>query len=206
LNETPSVYEVNGNMIRVVITGNPGVGKHTCAKFVSEKLGKAKIIDINQVILGNNAIALRANGVNGHEEIDVKKTKGLMLEEIKKAKDVVIVGHLAPYVLNKTGIDLVAVLRRSPYQLAKIFRQRKYSPMKMSENLAAEILGITLYDSLERFGKKRVAELDATGKTPQNIAEDVISKLKKKSKKRIGIVDWLSLVHEKGDAQKFLEY
>lgn len=206
MNETPSVYEVNGNMIRVVITGNPGVGKHTCAKFVSEKLGKAKIIDINQVILGNNAIALRANGVNGHGEIDVKKTKGLMLEEIKKAKDVVIVGHLAPYVLNKTGIDLVAVLRRSPYQLAKIFRQRKYSPMKMSENLAAEILGITLYDSLERFGKKRVAELDATGKTPQNIAEDVISKLKKKSKKRIGIVDWLSLVHEKGDAQKFLEY
>jgi adenylate kinase len=78
--------------------------------------------------------------------------------------------------------------------------------MKMRENLAAEILGITLYDSLERFGKKRVVELDVTGKTPQNIADDVVSKLKKKSKKRIGIIDWLSLVYEKGDAQKFLEY
>lgn len=206
MNETPSVYEVKENLIRVVITGNPGVGKHSCAKFVSEKLGKAKIIDINRVILGNNAVALRANGVNGLGEINVKKTKGLMLEEIKKAKDVIIVGHLAPYVLNKTGIDLVAVLRRSPYELAKIFRQRKYSPMKMRDNLAAEILGITLYDSLERFGKKRVAELDVTGKTPQDIAEEVVSKLKKKSKKRIGIIDWLSLVHEKGDAQKFLEY
>jgi adenylate kinase len=206
LNETPSVYEVKENMIRVVITGNPGVGKHSCAKFVSEKLGKAKIIDINRVILANNAVALRADGVDGLGEIDVKKTKGLMLEEIKKAKDVIIVGHLAPYVLNKTQIDLVAVLRRSPYELAKIFRQRKYSPMKMRDNLAAEILGITLYDSLERFGKKRVAELDVTGKTPQDIAEDVVSKLKKKSKKRIGIIDWLSLVHEKGDAQKFLEY
>jgi adenylate kinase len=206
LNETPSVYEVKENMIRVVITGNPGVGKHSCAKFVSEKLGKAKIIDINRVILANNAVALRADGVDGLGEIDVKKTKGLMLEEIKKAKDVIIVGHLAPYVLNKTQIDLVAILRRSPYELAKIFRQRKYSPMKMRDNLAAEILGITLYDSLERFGKKRVAELDVTGKTPQDIAEDVVSKLKKKSKKRIGIIDWLSLVHEKGDAQKFLEY
>lgn len=206
MNETPSVYEVKENMIRVVITGNPGVGKHSCAKFVSEKLGKAKIIDINRVILANNALSLRANGVDGLGEIDVKKTKGLMLEEIKKAKDVIIVGHLAPYVLNKTRIDLVAVLRRSPYELAKIFRQRKYSPMKMRDNLAAEILGITLYDSLERFGKKRVAELDVTGKTPQDIAEDVVSKLKKKSKKRIGIIDWLSLVHEKGDAQKFLEY
>jgi adenylate kinase len=193
-------------MIRVVITGNPGVGKHTCAKFVSEKLGKAKIIDINRVILGNNAMASPTSSVNGLGEIDVKKTKELMLEEIKKAKDVVIVGHLAPYVLKKTGIDLVAVLRRSPYQLAKIFRERKYTPKKMRDNLAAEILGITLYDSLERFGKERVAELNATGKTPQNIAEDVVSKLQKKSRKQIGIIDWLSLVYERGDAQKFLEY
>lgn len=193
-------------MIRVVITGNPGVGKHTCAKFVSEKLGKAKIIDINRVILGNDAIASPTSTVNGLGEIDVKKTKELMLEELRKAKDVVIVGHLAPYVLKKTGIDLVAVLRRSPYQLAKIFRQRKYTPTKMRENLAAEILGITLYDSLETFGKERVAELNATGKTPENIADDVVSKFQKKSRKQIGIIDWLSLVYEKGDAQKFLEY
>jgi len=193
-------------MTRVVITGNPGVGKHTSAKFVSEKLGKAKLIDINRVILSNNAVTSPTSAVNGIGEIDVKKTEKLILEEIKKTKDVVIVGHLAPYVLRPTGIDLVAVLRRSPYQLAKIFRQRKYTPMKMKENIAAEILGITLYDSVETFGKERVAELDTTGKTPQDIAKDIVSKLQKKSRKQIGIIDWLSLVYEKGDAQKFLEY
>jgi adenylate kinase len=193
-------------MTRVVITGNPGVGKHTCAKFVSEKLGKAKMIDINRVILSNNAVTLPTSAVNGIGEINVKKTEKLILEEIKKTKDVVIVGHLAPYVLRTTGIDLVAVLRRSPYQLAKIFRQRKYTPMKMKENIAAEILGITLYDSVETFGKERVAELDTTGKTPQDIAKDIVSKLQKKSRKQVGIIDWLSLVYEKGDAQKFLEY
>jgi len=193
-------------MTRVVITGNPGVGKHTCAKFVSEKLGKAKLIDINRVILSNNAVTLRTSAVNGIGEIDVKNTEKLILEEMKKTKDVVIVGHLAPYVLRTTGIDLVAVLRRSPYLLAKIFRQRKYTPMKMKENIAAEILGITLYDSVETFGKERVAELDTTGKTPQDIAKDIFSKLRKKSRKQIGIIDWLSLVYEKGDAQKFLEY
>lgn len=192
-------------MTRVVITGNPGVGKHTCAKFVSEKLGKAKLIDINRVILSNNAVTLPTSGMNGIGEIDVKKTEKLILEEIKKTKDVVIVGHLAPYVLRTTGIDLVAVLRRSPYQLAEIFRQRKYTPMKMKENIAAEILGITLYDSVETFGKERVAELDTTGKTPQDIAKDIVSKLQK-SRKQIGLIDWLSLVYEKGDAQKFLEY
>lgn len=191
-------------MIRVVITGNPGVGKHTCAKFVSEKLGRAKIIDINSVVLNNEAV-LSTNAVNGLE-INVKKTYKLLLEEIKKAKDVVIVGHLAPYVLRPTRIDLVVVLRRSPYELGKIFLQRKYTPMKMRENIASEILGITLYDSLETFGRERVVELDVTEKTSKEIADDVISKLHKKSRKQIGSIDWLSLVYEKGDAQKFLEY
>ena len=64
-------------MTRVVITGNPGVGKHTCAKFVSEKLGKAKLIDINRVILSNNAVPLPTSAVNGIGEIDVKKTESL---------------------------------------------------------------------------------------------------------------------------------
>jgi adenylate kinase len=192
-------------MTRLVITGNPGVGKHTCAKFVSEKLGRTKIIDINSIVLNNKAAVLPRNAVNGIE-INVKKTQQLLLEEIKKAKDVVIVGHLAPYVLGPTGIDLVAVLRRSPYQLGKIFLQRKYTSMKMRENIATEILGITLYDSLETFGRERVVELDVTKKTSKEIADDVISILHKKSRKQFGSIDWLSFVYEKGDAQRFLEY
>jgi len=48
--------------------------------------------------------------------------------------------------------------------------------------------------------------LDTTGKNSQDIAKDIVSKLQKKSRKQIGIIDWLSLVYEKGDAQKFLEY
>jgi len=155
--------------------------------------------------LNNKVAVLRSNALNGIE-INVKKTHELLLEEIKKAKDVVIVGHLAPYVLGPTGIDLVVVLRRSPYQLGEIFLQRKYTSMKMRENIASEILGITLYDSLETFGRERVVELDVTEKTSKEIADDVISKLRKKSRKQIESIDWLSLVYEKGDAQKFLEY
>ena len=78
--------------------------------------------------------------------------------------------------------------------------------MKMRENIASEILGITLYDSLKTFVRERVVELDVTEKTSPEIADDVISKLHKKSRKQIESVDWLSLVYEKGDAQRFLEY
>lgn len=192
-------------LTRIVITGNPGVGKHTCARFVSKQLGNITIIDINEVIVGNTTLHAD-NDVCKGIEIDITKARKLLQSEIDKTKDSVIVGHLAPYVLRSSGIDLVLVLRRSPYELTKIFQQRRYSSHKMKENVSAEILGITLYDSLRTFGKKKIAELDATAKIPQDLAIEVISILRKKSRNQIGIVDWLALVYEKGDVQKLLEY
>jgi broad-specificity NMP kinase len=59
---------------------------------------------------------------------------------------------------------------------------------------------------LRTFGERRIVELDVTGRTPQDIAADIISNLQKKSKKQLGIVDWLAAVYERGDAQKLLEY
>jgi adenylate kinase len=129
-----------------------------------------------------------------------------MADELKTANDLVIVGHLAPYILKPVGIDLVIVLRRSPYELINAFKERKYISEKLRDNIASEILGISLYDALKNFGKNKIAEFDTTKKTPENTADEIIFLLQKKSKRRIGIVDWLSLVYEKEDVQKFLEY
>ena len=192
-------------MTRIVITGNPGVGKHTCARFVSKQLGNITIIDINEVIVSTTTLRAYNDDCKGLE-VNIKKARKLLQSEIDETQDAVIVGHLAPYVLRSSGIDLVLVLRRSPYELTEIFQQRMYTPHKMKENVTAEILGITLYDSLRTFGKKKIAELDATAKIPQDLAIEVISILQKKSRNQIGIVDWLALVYEKGDVQKLLEY
>ena len=192
------------SQIRLAITGNPGVGKHTSAKFLCEKLGGLKIIDINKVIIDNNAFLLN-DDLYG-KEVDRKKTLKLIRDELKKGGDIVIIGHLVPYVLKPDGIDLVVVMRRSPYEIIKTFEDREYSPEKIRENVASEILGISFYDALKTFGKSKVIEFDATGKTPQQSAEEIVSLLQNKLKRKIGMVDWLSLVYEKGDVQKFLEY
>jgi adenylate kinase len=192
------------SQIRLAITGNPGVGKHTSTKFLCEKLGGLKIIDINKIIIDNNAFLLN-DDLYG-KEVDRKKTLKLIRDELKKGGDIVIIGHLVPYVLKPDGIDLVVVMRRSPYEIIKTFEDREYSPEKIRENVASEILGISFYDALKTFGKSKVIELDATGKTPQQSAEEIVSLLQNKLKRKIGMVDWLSLVYEKGDVQKFLEY
>ncbi len=190
---------------KLVITGNPGVGKHTSAKSVIEKIGSGSIIDINKLAISHDAI------LNKHSkyglEVDTKKLAKLLALQLRGSRDLtIIVGHLAPYVLKRSDIDLVTVLRRSPYDLIRIFKQRKYSVDKIRENVASEIIGVSLYDSLRSFGKEKVAEVDTTSKKPEDVAMQIILALDQKIANEIGIVDWLSMVHEKGDLQKFLEY
>jgi adenylate kinase len=186
--------------LKLVITGNPGTGKHTCAKIIAEKKG-IEIIDINRVAIDNGAIAKKTGrGL----EVDVKKLDRLLARMIKSKKDQVIVGHLAPYVIKPAGISMVAVLRRSPYELEKTLEKRGYSGDKVRENLASEILGVSLYDAIKRFGKRKVAEFDTTNRTPEQTAEEIIAALRKKPKP--AGIDWLAEVSERGDMQKFFEY
>ena len=190
--------------LRFVITGNPGVGKHTTAKIIAEKIN-ADIIDINDVAIDNNATGKKTDlGL----DVDVKRLVRLLEKQLKAERDLVIVGHLAPYVLKPVGISLVAVLRRSPYELEKTLKKRGYSVDKVRENVASEILGTSLYDSLQTFGKRKVAEFDTTGKTQKETTDEILAALQKKSKsksKLIGI-DWLNLVSEKGDMRRFFKY
>lgn len=190
--------------LRFVITGNPGVGKHTTAKIIAEKIN-ADIIDINDVAIDNNATGKKTDlGL----DVDVKRLVRLLEKQLKAERDLVIVGHLAPYVLKPVGISLVAVLRRSPYELEKTLKKRGYSVDKVRENVASEILGTSLFDSLQTFGKRKVAEFDTTGKTPKETTDEILAALQKKSKsksKLIGI-DWLNLVSEKGDMRRFFKY
>ena len=191
----------------MVITGNPGVGKHTSAKIIAEMIN-AEIIDINQVAIDNNATGKRTDlGL----DVDVKRLVRLLEKLLKtKKRDLVLVGHLAPYVLKPAGISLVAVLRRSPYELEKTLKKRGYSVDKVRENVASEILGTSLYDSLKTFGKRKVAEFDTTGKSPEETADEIWTTLQKNTKskpkpKLLGI-DWLILVSEKGDMRRFFKY
>ena len=189
------------NMPRLVITGNPGVGKHTCARHVAQKLKGFEIFDINKRAIDNDAVLKDGTTIN------IKKVKELIQNTLEaNRKGLIFVGHLAPYVLNPAKISKAIVLRRSPYELVSVFRKRNYSIEKARENIASEILGILLYDSVISFGKGKIAEVDVTREAPSQTADRIIAILRNKSKTHVGIVDWLSLVKANGDLQRFLEY
>lgn len=194
---------MDGNIsdsFRLVITGNPGVGKHTTA-FELKKILDLVLIDINDLAVQHHAFLQTPN-----LEIDSRKIAAIIESKLGESQRTVIVGHLAPYVLKKEWIDLTIVLRRSPYAILSTLESRNYSVEKIRENVASEILGVILYDSVQCFGKEKIAELDTTQTTSTEICEKIISLIKDNTGRKIGVVDWLSLVNEKGDVGRFLEY
>ncbi len=184
----------------MVITGNPAVGKHTVAKIVAKKLA-LKLIDVNTVAIKGNAIIMKDK--IGYV-VDLRKLFSLLRKDV--TKNSLVVGHLAPYVLNKSNADLVIVLRRSPYELKKVYAKRKYSEEKAGDNISSEIIGVCLYDAIKKFGRDKVAEIDSTAKKPEKVVNEIISILEGKSKRSIGKVDWLDLIVKNDDMQKFFVY
>jgi adenylate kinase len=83
---------------------------------------------------------------------------------------------------------------------------RGYSEKKATNNISSEIIGVCLYDAIKKFGKNKVAEIDSTGKKPDNIANRVISIVKRKSKRSTGKIDWLALIVKNDDLQRFFMY
>ncbi len=178
----------------IIITGNPGVGKHTVAKSIGKML-KFKILDINQIALESRIYEKNDDAV----DVDVKKLKNILKNKIKENS--IIVGHLAPYVVTNKQVKKAVILRKNPYNLIPIYKKRKYSTKKIAENIGSEILGIIAYDTIKKFGKNKSRQIDTTSKSVSKITKAVISSLKDKFEN--DKVDWLALVSKKNDLKKF---
>lgn len=178
----------------LVITGNPGVGKHTIAEKLSEKTNM-QITDLNQIAIQNKIFKKRDSAL----DVDVTKLTKIVKKTIQE--NGIIVGHLAPYVLDKKQVSHVIILRKNPYKLLPVYKKRKYSQKKTIENIGSEILGITEYDSITRFGMKKTTQINTTNLTPTQIVNRIMRILKNKFKG--DKVDWLDIVASKGDLAKF---
>ena len=169
-------------MSRIVITGNPGVGKRTISGLLSKRLG-FKIVDLNEFVIKNK-----------------------LRKELKQYDDVIISGHLSPYLLIPSQADLVVVLRREPQHLLQTFKERNYTILKIRENITSEILGITLYDSIRKFGKEKIIEFDTTKTSSKEIIRRLIEALNDNSKRRTGNIDWMPTLKDQQELLKLVSY
>ena len=177
----------------IVITGNPGVGKHTITQEIAEKLGLV-IIDINNV--AKDAGLFEKN--EGTNDVDTAKLKKILEQRISEKN--VIVGHLAPYVLDKNKVKIMIILRRNPYDLISVYKERKYTDEKSRENTGSEVLGIIAHDAISKFQEKAF-QINTSGKSIQEVVKKVMAIISNNEGNED--VDWLDLVTKNNDLKKF---
>ena len=174
------------------------MGKHTVAKQIAKNLD-LDLIDINEVVIESGIF------VRKKETLDVDTKDLQKILEKKITTHSLIVGHLAPYVIPRNKLKTVIVLRQSPYKLISVYKKRKYSKQKTIENLGSEILGITFYDTLKKFGSAKTHQID----TSLSSVSKVVKKIEmffEKDKFQEDQVDWLGLISKKGDLNRFFPY
>ena len=168
----------------IVITGNPGVGKHTITEKIAEKL-ELPILDINSI--AKDAGLFEKN--KDTYDVDTVKLEKILEQKISEKK--VIVGHLAPYVLDKNKVKIVIVLRRDPYDLISVYKERRYTDEKSKENLGSEVLGIIAHDTISKFQEKAF-QINTSGKSIREVVEKVMTLIS--SNEGNEEVDWLDLI------------
>src|SRR5205807_7424496 len=105
----------------------------------------------------------------------------------------------------KNKVKMAIVLRKNPYKLIPIYKKRRYSKQKLTENLGSEILGITFYDTLKKIGPVKTYQIDTSSRS----VSDVVKKIERffvKGKSQEDHVDRLDLSLKKAALKWFFPY
>jgi len=168
------------------VTGTPGTGKKGVGAIVAEMLGY-DFIDLNKAAFDSRAV------LEGDEEgftVDPDILRRYVRRVIK-GRSMVVAGHLLPSILSKGEVEFVAVLRCDPTELERRYVARNYSLEKLKTNISAEMLDVCLTEAIARFGVEAVAEFDTTGRTPEDVADEIINVYRGLKPRSLGRVRWL---------------
>jgi len=189
----------------ILVTGSPGVGKTVVSRLLASRL--------NGLRIGLAELVKQEGLISGLDEAretliaDMDKVSKRTLEIMQDCEgDVIVDGHYAVDVVPTEDVNLVFVLRRHPDELKTFMEKRGFGNRKLWENLAAEILDVCLSEAVETCGVDKVCEIDASGKSVEEVVEDIIQILEGRQNCKVGAVDWLGRLDEAGQLDEFLKH
>ena len=201
--EKLSSSNLGKNMV-IIVSGTPGVGKSTVSKQLSSKLS-CRLVSIGDLVK-DEGLYTQVDRKRDTLVADMNKVSKRINGIISDSSEMLIVeGHYAVDVVPLEAVSLVFVLRRDPEELRDILRKRGYRDEKIRENVAAEILDVCLYDAVDKCGVDKVCEVNVTGRTAEEVVNEVQQVLHGKKKRRIGTVDWLGKLNFEGKIDEYLK-
>ncbi len=192
------------NLITIIVTGTPGVGKSTVSTNLALKLN-GKHLDIGKIAEEFNLID-RFDAERNTAIVNLNRLSNVLQEKIEASSgDVVIDGHLAPHIIPDNLVTMAIILRRNPQQVEQELKNRGYSDKKVKENVRCEILDVCLFDCVNKYGKEKCHEIDITNKNLDSIIDQLEKVIEGLVPKRVGIIDWLELVNKENKLNYYFE-
>jgi adenylate kinase len=160
--------------MRVLITGTPGTGKSTIARFLSKSLG-FECLSITDFVKERKLGSGYSQKLKTWE-VEEGRLKKELESYIRNKPNIIIEGHLS-HIVSPRISGLCIVLRTGNPELFRRLKQRKYPKAKIEENIQAEIFNVC-HDEAKAKGH-RVLAIDATtfSNFEKSLLKDFIYKL-----------------------------
>ena len=193
--------------MKVAVTGTPGTGKTTAVERVEANLDAMDFdaadldaadldaadldaVDLDVVHLND---VIREEGLHeGRDETRDSLVADLdaVSEYLSGRENLLVESHLA----HHFDADRVVVLRCHPDELRRRLHERGEPDAKIEENVESEALDIVLAEAVDRHGMDRVYELDATERSPGEVAAEIEAVLANERDPGAGIVDFTDAI------------
>lgn len=155
-------------MVCIIVTGTPGTGKTEIAKEIARKL-KLKYIS-GYDIIRKEKLSESYDKKRKTHIVDEHKFSKALVKVILKEKKVIIDSHMSHFLLPRY-VGLCIVTKCKIPELRKRMIKRKYNPLKIKENIDAELFDICFNEAYE-LGHDLLV-IDTTKKK----AKDIVKKI-----------------------------
>ncbi len=158
----------------IIVTGTPGVGKTVLAKLLATETG-SDYLNVGEHVR-NRKLYRRFDRSARSYIIDERRLRR-SLEQFLKSRDkrkLVVETHWLGRFMPKRPGMVAVVVRLDPVILARRLLARRWPKRKVWENVEAELIDLSLYESLKFLGANRVYQINSTRKKAKELGQEAL--------------------------------
>jgi len=189
-----------------MVLGVAGVGKTRFSAKLASSLG-AEFIDVPELVKKKKIYSSYDEKSQAYL-VDFRKVSAAVGAEF--SGELGVVASIYPFKPRNAEVIYAIVLRMNPVKLVEVLKARGYPAEKIRENVSAELIDQPFSEAVERYGRDKVVQVDVTGRSLEDLAEEAAEKLKLGRLQELDQrIDWIGELERAGrldELLRFLDY